>query len=45
MSCMPDELKNHHYYHPSDQGIEQKSQIRMKQIEDLRRKIKDKKSE
>ena len=45
MSCMPDELKNHHYYFPSDQGTEQKVQIRMKQIEDLRRKIKDKKSE
>ena len=43
MSCMPDELKNHHYYHPGDQGTEQKVQIRMKQIEELRRKIRNEK--
>lgn len=38
---MPDELKNHHYYYPNNQVTEQKVQIRMKQIEDLRIKIKD----
>ena len=43
MSCMPDELKNHRYYHPGDQGTEQKVQIRMKQIEELRRKIRNEK--
>ena len=43
MYCMPDELKNHHYYHPGDQGTEQKVQIRMKQIEELRRKIRNEK--
>ena len=43
MSCMPDELKNHHYYHPGDAGTEQKVQIRMKQIEELRRKIRNEK--
>ena len=44
MSCMPDELKNHHHYYlPGDQGTEQKVQIRMKQIEELRRKIRNEK--
>lgn len=40
MQCMPDELKDHHYYYPTHQGTEAKVRERLKQIEILRRKQK-----
>ena len=36
MQCMPDSLKNRHYYHPGVQGEEKKVKERLKAIEEWR---------
>lgn len=38
MKCLPEALQDHVYYQPTIQGSEQKVTLRMKQIEELRKK-------
>src|SRR5205814_1832312 len=35
MQCLPDNLKNREYYHPTDEGIEKRIKARMEEIKRL----------
>ncbi|MBP3853244.1 MAG: replication-associated recombination protein A, partial [Erysipelotrichaceae bacterium] len=43
MQCLPDALKDHTYYQPSNQGSEVKVQKRMEQIRQIKQLVKEKK--
>ena len=45
MQCMPDSLKNRHYYHPGVQGEEKKVKERLKAIEEWRNRSEEHTSE
>ena len=38
MQCLPDNLKNRRWYHPTDQGVEKRIRERMEEIRKLRKK-------
>lgn len=38
MQCLPDSLKDRHYYNPTDQGLEKRVRERKQQIEEWKRK-------
>jgi len=38
MQCLPDNLRDRHYYRPTDQGFEKRLQEKLTAIEDWRRK-------
>ncbi|MFR7591734.1 MAG: replication-associated recombination protein A [Longibaculum sp.] len=40
MTCLPEELEDHHYYHPTNQGSEAKVALRLKQIQEWKKKHK-----
>lgn len=40
MQCLPESLKNRHYYHPTKQGSETKVRMRMEQIAEWKRRNK-----
>lgn len=40
MTCLPDNLKGHTYYHPTNQGSEVKVQARIKQLDEWRKQSK-----
>ena len=42
MTCLPDPIADHHYYHPTNQGSEAKVALRLKQIKDWKEKHKKK---
>ena len=43
MSCLPDKLKGHTYYRPSNQGTEVKVALKMQEIEKIKSKLKNQK--
>ena len=42
MQCLPDSLKNKVYYHPSEEGLEIRYKERLKQIKEIKAKLKSK---
>jgi putative ATPase len=38
MQCLPDNLKNRVYYHPTDEGIEKRIKARLEEIKQAKRK-------
>ena len=42
MTCLPDSIADHHYYHPTNQGSEAKVALRLKQIKEWKEKHKKK---
>ncbi len=42
MQCLPDSLKNKIYYHPSEEGLEIRYKERLKQIKEIKEKLKSK---
>lgn len=42
MQCLPDSLKNKIYYHPSEEGLEIRYKERLKQIKEIKTKLKSK---
>jgi ATPase related to the helicase subunit of the Holliday junction resolvase len=38
MTCLPEKIKSHTYYHPTDQGSENKVSLRLKQIKEWKKK-------
>ena len=42
MTCLPDSIADHEYYHPTRQGSEEKVALRLKQIKDWKAKHKKK---
>src|SRR3954470_788204 len=43
MQCLPDNLRDRHYYNPTDEGLEKKLRERMEEIRRLREKPRDSK--
>jgi putative ATPase len=41
MQCLPDNLRDRRYYHPTDEGLEKRLGERMRGIEERRRKSKE----
>jgi len=41
MQCLPDNLKDRHYYHPTDQGFERELRKRMEEIAEARKKLRE----